>query len=460
MRAGQRLRQRSGRVFSIAMLMLLMVLWMDGASLLYGQTRRSPVVIATEKASPAVVSILSAKTVERSRSPFGSFGRDPLFDDFFQDFFSPYNQGQTEQSLGSGVVIRPDGYILTNEHVILQSETVQIQLANDRKLDAHLVGADSDSDLAVLKVKDGHKLPYIPLGSSHDLMIGETVIAIGNPFGLSHTVTTGVVSAVNRSLNTGERTYYDFIQTDASINPGNSGGPLLNIKGELIGINTAIYGKAQGIGFAIPISRAKRIVEDLINYGAVETPWVGLIVQTLTPQLAAHFSLKEDQGGVLVRGVEPDSPAARAGIRRGAVILSLDGKRLQTAEEYLQRERERGSGDRLQFRVLQDNREKNIHVKTSRFPLHKADDLAWQLLGISLGDIRGGLEVRTIRPGSPAVQIGMQRGDVVLGVSGTPTPTVDVFRRKMIDVRLSQSVLLSVGRGRQRYHVTVPLDHS
>ena len=235
---------------------------------------------------------------------------------------------------------------------------------------------------------------------------------------------------------------------------------MLNIKGELIGINTAIYGKAQGIGFAIPISRAKRIVEDLINYGAVETPWVGLIVQTLTPQLAAHFSLKEDQGGVLVRGVEPDSPAARAGIRRGAVILSLDGKRLQTAEEYLQRERERGSGDRLQFRVLQDNREKNIHVKTSRFPLHKADDLAWQLLGISLGDIRGGLEVRTIRPGSPAVQIGMQRGDVVLGVSGTPTPTVDVFRRKMIDVRLSQSVLLSVGRGRQRYHVTVPLDHS
>ena len=265
------------------------------------------------------------------------------------------------------MVIRPDGYILTNEHVVLQSETVQIQLANDRKLDAHLVGADSDSDLAVLKVEDGHKLPYIPLGSSHDLMIGETVIAIGNPFGLSHTVTTGVVSALNRSLNTGERTYYDFIQTDASINPGNSGGPLLNIKGELIGINTAIYGKAQGIGFAIPISRAKRIVQELINYGAVETPWVGLVVQTLTPELAAHFSLKEGQGGVLVRGVEPDSPAARAGIRRGEVILSLDGRRLRTAEEYLQRERERSSGDHIQLRVLRGKREKNISVKTSRF---------------------------------------------------------------------------------------------
>ena len=457
MRAGQRLRQSAGLVCSLAT--VLMVLGTDGAALLYGQTRRSPVVIATEKASPAVVSILSAKTVERSRSPFGSFGRDPLFDDFFRDFFSPYKQRQTERSLGSGVVIRPDGYILTNEHVILQSETVQIQLANERKLDAHLVGADSDSDLAVLKVKDGQKLPYIPLGSSHDLMIGETVIAIGNPFGLSHTVTTGVVSALNRSLNTGERTYYDFIQTDASINPGNSGGPLLNIKGELIGINTAIYGKARGIGFAIPVSRAKRIVQDLINYGAVETPWVGLVVQTLTPELAAHFLLQEGQGGVLVRGVEPGSPAARAGIRRGEVILSLDGQRLRTAEEYLQRERERSSGDRLQLQVLRGNREKTLQIETSRFPLQKADDLAWQLLGITLGETRGGLEVRTIRPGSPAVQIGMQRGDVVRGVSGTPTPTVDVFRRKMIAVRLSQSILLSVSRGRQRYHVTMPLDH-
>lgn len=455
--AGQRLSPRSRRFFGVAM--FLMVAWISESSLLYGQTRRSPVVIAAQKASSAVVSILSVKPVERSRNPFGSFDRDPLFDDFFRDFFSPYNQRQTEQSLGSGVVIRPDGYILTNEHVILQSETVEIQLANNRKLGARLVGADSDSDLAVLKVEDGQKLPYIPLGSSHDLMIGETVIAIGSPFGLSHTVTTGVVSAVNRSLNTGERTYYDFIQTDASINPGNSGGPLVNIKGELIGINTAIYGKAQGIGFAIPISRAKRIVRDLINYGAVETPWVGLVVQTLTPELAVHFSLKEDQRGVLVRGVEPDSPAARAGIRRGEVILSLDGKSLRTAEEYLQRERERSSGDRLQLGVLQGNTEKTIRVKASRFPLLKADDLAWQLLGLTLGETRGGLEVRTIRPGSPAVQIGMQQGDVLLGVSGTSTPTVDVFRRKMIDVRLSQSILLSVGRGRRRYHVTVPLDH-
>ncbi|TMA52937.1 MAG: trypsin-like serine protease, partial [Deltaproteobacteria bacterium] len=154
----------------------------------------------------------------------------------------------------------------------------------------------------------------------------------GNPFGLSHTVTTGVVSALNRSLNTDGRTYYDFIQTDASINPGNSGGPLLNIKGELVGINTAIYGKAQGIGFAIPISRAKRIVQELISHGAVEAPWVGLAVQTLTPELAHHFSLRDRQG-VLIRTVEPGSPAARAGLKRGDILLSLDGRPLHSSEE-------------------------------------------------------------------------------------------------------------------------------
>jgi len=242
--------------------------------------RRSPVVLVAEKASLAVVSIFSTQEVERQENPFSG---NPLFEDFFRDFFEPFPQRRTERSLGSGVVIRPDGYILTNEHVVLQSGKVQIQLADDRKLNARLVGADSDSDLAVLKVDEAKALPHLPLGTSDDLMIGETVIAIGNPFGLSHTVTTGVVSAVNRSLNTGERTYYDFIQTDASINPGNSGGPLLNIKGDLIGINTAIYGKAQGIGFAIPISRAKRIVEELISHGAVDSPWIGIATQTLTP---------------------------------------------------------------------------------------------------------------------------------------------------------------------------------
>jgi Do/DeqQ family serine protease len=417
-------------------------------------SRRSPTVIAVEKASPAVVSIFSAQEVERPLSPFGG---NPFFDDFFRDFFESFPQRRTERSLGSGVVIRPDGYILTNEHAVLQSGAIQIQLANERKLTARLVGADSDSDLAVLKVDDTKSLPYLPLGNSDDLMIGETVIAIGNPFGLSHTVTTGVVSAINRSLNTGERTYYDFIQTDAPINPGNSGGPLLNIRGELIGINTAIYGKAQGIGFAIPASRAKRIVQELISHGVVEPPWIGLVTQTLTSELAYHFSLKETQG-VLIRTVERGSPAAAAGLQRGDVILSLDGRPLRSSDEYLQREREHNSSDKLRFRILRDSSEKEIVVTAARFPQEKADDLAWQLLGLAVAEGEDGLAVKKIRPGSPAARIGFERGDAILGVAGTQVKTLAEFRRKVIDARLSQSLLLSVGRGRSLYHVTVPLD--
>jgi S1-C subfamily serine protease len=232
---------------------------------------------------------------------------------------------------------------------------------------------------------------------------------------------------------------------------------LLNIKGELIGINSAIYGKAQGIGFAIPISRAKRIVQELISHGAVEAPWVGLIVQTLTPELASHFSLKEKQG-VLVRGVEPGSPAAKAGVQRGDLLLGLNGRPLHSAEEYWQREREYNSGDTLRLRVLRERGEEEVTVAAARFPQEKADDLAWQLLGLSVAESEDGLAVKKVRPGSPAARIGVERGDAILGLSGTQTKTLAEFRRKVIDARLSQSLLVSIGRGRQLYHVTIPLE--
>ncbi|NOT56122.1 MAG: PDZ domain-containing protein, partial [Deltaproteobacteria bacterium] len=328
---------------------------------------------------------------------------------------------------------------------------------DDRKLTARLVGADSDSDLAVLKVDEAKSLPHLPLGTSDDLLIGETVIAIGNPFGLSHTVTTGVVSALNRSLNTGERTYYDFIQTDASINPGNSGGPLLNIKGELIGINSAIYGKAQGIGFAIPISRAKRIVEELISHGAVESPWIGIATQTLTPELASHFSLREKRG-VIIRAVEPESPAARADLQRGDVMVALDGRPVVSSEDYLQRERTYTSGAQLRFRVVRDQKERDITVTAARFPQEKADALVWQLLGLEVTEKGDTLTVTKIRPKSSSARVGFRAGDTILGVAGNQVSTLAEFRRKVIEARLGQTLLLSVGRGRQLYHVTVPLD--
>ena len=418
------------------------------------ESRRSPVVVVAEKASPAVVSILSGPESRRARSPFGG---DPFFDDFFRDFFEPLPRQQPRRSLGSGVIIRPDGYILTNEHVILQAGKIQVQLADERTFDARLVGADSDSDLAVLKIDGTTSLPHLPLGSADDLMIGETVIAIGNPFGLSHTITTGVISAQNRSLNADGRTYYDFIQTDASINPGNSGGPLLNINGILIGINTAIYNKAQGIGFAIPISRAKRIVEELISHGTVESPWVGLVVQTLTPDLAFHFSLNNNKG-VLVRTVEAASPASRAGFQRGDVIISLNGKTIRSSEEYRQRERGYQSGDSLRFHVIRQEKEHTLTVTAARFPFGKADGLMWRLLGFHVKETPYGLQIGQLRRSSPAVRIGLEPGDQIIGLAGIQIHTRDDFRRKIIDIRLKQNVLLSIGRGRQQYHVQMPLD--
>src|SRR2546427_7411591 len=240
--------------------------------------RRNLVVEAVEKASPAVVNVSTEQIVEQHRSPF-PFPQDPFFEEFFRDFADPRPRRFKTTSLGSGVIVAADGTIMTNVHVIERASRVHVMLNDQREFDAPLVGADADADLAILRVKAGGDLPHIPFGTSADLMIGETVIAIGNPFGLSHTVTTGVVSAVGRSLRDEDRTYTDFIQTDASINPGNSGGPLLNIRGELVGIDTAIYGKAQGIGFAIPVDRARRVMKDLVSYGEVRHAWIGLVVQ-------------------------------------------------------------------------------------------------------------------------------------------------------------------------------------
>ncbi len=258
----------------------------------YVGSRENEVVKAVRKVSPAVVNISSEYEVYARTNPFSGFATDPFFDSFFKDFFDRGAERRyKKQSLGSGVIIDGKrGFILTNAHVIAKTGKITAVLMDERELEVQIVGADPDSDLAVLRVNSPNPLPSTEMGDSGDMMIGETVIAIGNPFGFSNTVTTGVISAVNRSIRAEDREYHDFIQTDASINPGNSGGPLLNINGELIGINTAIYAKAQGIGFAIPINKAKRIISDLIQHGEVIPAWIGLTVQNVDERLTFPFS--------------------------------------------------------------------------------------------------------------------------------------------------------------------------
>jgi len=433
---------------------LLLTALVAGPTVADTANRRTPVVQAVEQTAPAVVNISTEARTQGGPSPFPGF-RDPMLDDFFRDFFEPRTPRFRQASLGSGLVVRTDGYILTNQHVVQQATRITVTFADDTELDATLVGADADSDLALLKVDAPRPLPAAALGNSSDLMIGETVIAIGNPFGLSHTVTTGVISALGRSLRSEDQVYLDFIQTDASINPGNSGGPLLNLGGQVIGINTAIYQKAQGIGFAVPINRARRIVDDLIAFGEVHVPWVGTVVRDIGPDLAAELAL-DRRGGVLVRAVEADSPAADAGIQPGDVLVSVDGHAVSSSDEYDYRIRDRAERSDLRLATRRGLTSMTVTVRTRPFPLDRADELAWRLIGVRLSAAEAGVAVTRVRQASPAARIGIEPGDRLVALGGTPTRTMDEFRKRMAALRLAQGALLSVRRGRAVYRVAVP----
>jgi Do/DeqQ family serine protease len=440
----------------VALLLAALAFWPMTAGAATDSLRHTPVVAAVEKVRLAVVNVFTEQVVERPAFPFRSW-QDPRFEEFFRDFFEPRRRTYRQTSLGSGVIIRKDGYVLTNQHVIVRGGEIKVSLSDERTFEASLVGADADSDLAVLRIESEDPLPHVNMGDSGDLLIGETVIAIGNPFGLSHTVTTGVISAVGRSVRTEAQTYYDFIQTDASINPGNSGGPLLNLRGDLIGINTAIYQKAQGIGFATPINRARRVVRDLIEFGAVHVPWVGAILQELSSELAAHFGL-QGGSGVLVRGVEAKSPASVAGLRAGDVISKVSKHKVRSIEEYDQRIRDYPEDARIPLQIVRDGSSRRVVINARRFPEERADAVAWERLGFAVRESRDALQVSRVRRTSPAAAVGLEPGDRILAVAGSRVRTEDDFRARIVENRLAGAVLLSVRRGRSVYHVPLRME--
>ena len=430
--------------------------------------RRNAVVIAIQKVSPAVVNISSEYEVRARRNPFSGFGMDPFFDSFFKDFFDPgIDRRQKRTSLGSGVIIDGKrGFILTNAHVVTQAESISVALKDEREFKAQIVGVDPDSDLAVLKIGNQEDLPAIEMGKSEDLMIGETVIAIGNPFGFSHTVTTGVISSLNRSVRTDNAVYHDFIQTDASINPGNSGGPLLNIRGDLIGINTAIYAKAQGIGFAIPINKAKRIVSDLIAYGEVVLSWTGLSLQNLDKKLAHYLKIPQDKG-VIVKDVEADSPAMTAGIQKGDIVLTLDKIPISSLDDYQQALKRFSVGSEININILRNGQQKVFLLKTSIFPQAHALDLADTLLGLLVDDLspsnrrryhisaKEGVVITKVATGSYLAKIGVEAGDVIRQVDDQTIATLEDFKKAIIKSRQKKNLVILVQRGGQGYYITV-----
>jgi Do/DeqQ family serine protease len=432
--------------------------------------RESPVVRAVRKVSPAVVNISSSYEVRKRANPFSGFGMNPFFEDFFKDFFDPrFEQRQQRTSLGSGVIIDGKrGFILTNAHVIESAEKIKVVLNDEREFEAKIVGADPDSDLAVLQLDAQQPLPSVEMGRSDDLMIGETVIAIGNPFGFSHTVTTGVISAVDRSIRTEDRVYLDFIQIDASINPGNSGGPLLNIDGDLIGINTAIYAKAQGIGFAIPINKAKKIIADLIQYGEVVQTWIGIIVQDLDKNLAAYLKVP-DKKGVMVKAVDPQSPADKAGLKEGDIILSIDKKKIASVEDYWSLKKAYAVGDSFETRLWRDGKTKTVALKTRVFPMELAEELAFRLIGIRVEDLtptnrkryqtsaREGVVISELDSHSYLAGIGARPGDIIRQIDDTAIENKDDFKKATIKYRQKSSVVVLLQRGDQGYYITIKL---
>lgn len=424
--------------------------------------RRSAVVIAVEEVSPAVVNI--STVVQERVGPIFPFSRDDFFRDFFPDFFT---REYTRTSLGSGVIIDGGkGYIITNHHVVDRATEIKVITSDQKEYKGQVLGSDPRSDLAVLQIDVRRKLPEIRMGNSDDMMIGETVIAIGNPFGLSHTVTTGVVSALDRSVRTEERIYRHFIQTDASINPGNSGGPLLNIEGDLIGINTAVYQKAQGIGFAIPINKAKRIVRELIREGRVRFPWLGVDLQELTEELRGYFNLAEKGRGMLINDVIDGSPAVKAGLKRGDIILSLEGIPILSLSDYRDALGEYTAGDPLNLKIFRKGKELTVSVEPSPFPLDYARELFYRRVGIELDQVdkstpkkyglKEGVFVKDVRPDSNAAKYGLRAGDLLLKINNTTIGDMDTFNKVISQSHHLPSITLIVQRGPIGYSLTLP----
>ncbi len=436
-------------------------------------------------ATPSVVNISTTRVIKsREEAPFDFFD-DPFFRRFFGDQFPHPNvpKEHKEQSLGSGVLVSEDGYIVTNNHVIEKAQEIKVLLLNKKDYKAKLIGADPKTDIAVIKI-EAKGLAALPWGDSNKLKVGEVVFAIGNPFGLNQTVTMGVISAVGRA-NVGIADYEDFIQTDAAINPGNSGGALINVRGELIGINTAILSRTggyQGIGFAVPSSMAKQVMDSLVKYKKVVRGWLGVSIQEVTSDLAEEFGVK-DLKGALVSGVMKGSPAEKAGIRQGDVILQYNGKVVEDTGHLRNMVSQTPINTTVKVKVLRQKKEIEAEVVIAELPKKMAeassrnnseeepgenDEESTALAGLAvrqltpdaarrLGINEGekGVVVVKIDPNSRVYEAGIRPGDVILQINQKNIGTMDDYRKSAAKIKAKERALLLIRRKGEDLFVTV-----
>lgn len=408
----------------------------------------NPVAVIAKKSSPAVVNIDTKTLVRQSFSPFGN---DPFFRQFFGDEMDRFSRVVPMEGKGSGFIASPDGMILTNSHVVEGADSIVVTLSDGRRFDAEIVGKDPTYDLAVIRIK-ATNLPVLKMGDSDRTEVGEWVVAIGNPFGLEHTVTVGVISAKNRSIRLEKLNFDGFFQTDAAINPGNSGGPLINLGNQVIGINTAIVPYAQGIGFAIPINVAKQVMDDLVKFGRVKRAWLGVYMQPVTPEIVEAFGLKSSDGA-LVSDVVANSPAEKAGLQRGDVIRTIGGVPVKTPDELSKAVRKLVAGNVIKLEVVREGKPMNLSVRLEEVPEQGVNKspasprLSTQL-GMEVANLDTetrqrfglpmipGIVVLSVEKGSLADRAGLMPGDVIQGVNG----------RSIKDVRSWETSLSATGR--------------
>ncbi|MBM3262773.1 MAG: DegQ family serine endoprotease [candidate division Zixibacteria bacterium] len=427
-----------------------------------------------EKVKPSVVLIQSKKSVRVSRQ---DTRRNPLFDEFFGPVVPMPQDPRPEQGLGSGVIVSKDGYILTNNHVIDGADDITVSLPDKRKFKAELIGTDPRTDIAVIKVKSD-ALPVLPFGNSDKLRVGEWVMAVGNPFGLEHTVTAGIVSAKGRGdvLETGGRYYYqDFIQTDAAINPGNSGGALVDLDGNLMGINTAIFSRTggyQGIGFAIPANMARDIMTRLIKDGKITRGYLGVLIQSLDEEIATSMGLPNNKGAVVTE-ISKDGPAAKSNLKTGDVVTSLNGKPVQDSDDLRNRIASIAPGTEIALDVLRNGKTVKVAVELGQLPDDPNQVAASEekspspasRLGIDVQDItpdmarqfnlENGVIIARVEPGSVSEDKGLRRGDVIREVNGENVSDVRGFVNIVRKFEAGRAIRFLIQRGQSQFLVGI-----
>lgn len=428
-------------------------------------------------ARESVVNISTVKIIRGRGGPdlrFYGTPSDPndLFRDFFDRFFKDQiPRDHRQKSLGSGTIIDKDGFILTNNHVVEQTDEIMVKLANDKEFSAKIIGRDPKTDLALIRIETDEPLKPLPLGDSDKLEVGDWVVAIGNPFGLTHTVTAGIVSAKYRKIGAGS--YENFIQTDASINPGNSGGPLLNTSGEVVGINSAIFsrsGGSIGIGFAIPVNMVKELLPQL-KKGKVVRGWLGVMIQKITLELKQKFRLK-DEKGALVADVTTDGPAERAGIKRGDVIISFDGKEIEEMNELPFVVASTPVNKIVTVEVIRKGIKESLTVKIGKMEEEKSLGAVSEEksdIGITVKEItpelarhlglteKRGLVVVQVEKNSPAEEAGMRQGDIIMEIDQKPVKNIDEYSMQIRQYKKGDTILFLIKRGGSALYLTLKI---